>query len=191
MLGITDDNTKKKAKYGKRKRRGVTFNDEECIINPEDVDPNVGRFRNLVQTTVVPAKRGHYETNYIGYSTATTTTSASEMAKHLHPASLLPRLYQDLPPAAGDASSSAGKTNVASGSGYSMDIESTSVSPVLGSKFGLMLPNPAPDVDPATDSTTMPAPSLAFGVSQQSTIFFNSHGSSVSHIIHAYFIVHF
>lgn len=28
------------------------------IINPEDVDPNVGRFRNLVSTVVIPAKVG-------------------------------------------------------------------------------------------------------------------------------------
>jgi nuclear inhibitor of protein phosphatase 1 len=41
----------------KQKRKGVVFNDEEQIINPEDVDPTIGRFRNLVQTTVfIPNK---------------------------------------------------------------------------------------------------------------------------------------
>ena len=42
----------------KRKRRvaHVRFNEEEDIINPEDIDPSVGRFRNLVQTTVIPKK---------------------------------------------------------------------------------------------------------------------------------------
>lgn len=35
------------------KRKCVVFNDEEDIINPEDVDPSIGRFRNLVQTTIV------------------------------------------------------------------------------------------------------------------------------------------
>ena len=42
----------------KRKRRNahVRFNEEEDVINPEDIDPSVGRFRNLVQTTVIPAK---------------------------------------------------------------------------------------------------------------------------------------
>ena len=34
----------------------VTFNEEEIIINPEDIDPSVGRFRNLVETTVIPKK---------------------------------------------------------------------------------------------------------------------------------------
>uniref|UniRef100_A0A672R4H3 Protein phosphatase 1, regulatory subunit 8a n=1 Tax=Sinocyclocheilus grahami TaxID=75366 RepID=A0A672R4H3_SINGR len=42
----------------KRKRRSsrVSFSEEEEIINPEDVDPSVGRFRNMVQTAVVPIK---------------------------------------------------------------------------------------------------------------------------------------
>jgi len=34
----------------------VRFCDEEDIINPEDIDPTIGRFRNLVQTTVIPKK---------------------------------------------------------------------------------------------------------------------------------------
>ena len=32
----------------------VSFNEDEEIINPEDIDPSIGRFRNLVQTTVIP-----------------------------------------------------------------------------------------------------------------------------------------
>ncbi|KRZ10243.1 Translocation protein SEC63 -like protein [Trichinella zimbabwensis] len=43
----------------KRKAKCVSFVDEEEIINPEDVDPNVGRFRNLVQTAVIPKKKQH------------------------------------------------------------------------------------------------------------------------------------
>lgn len=79
MLGITDDVKMKKNKNNKRKRRNVTFNDEECIINPEDVDPNVGRFRNLIQTTVVPTKRSRIENNYMGYSTLSSVSSSSGM----------------------------------------------------------------------------------------------------------------
>ncbi|XP_041436856.1 protein phosphatase 1 regulatory subunit 8 L homeolog isoform X1 [Xenopus laevis] len=43
----------------KRKRRNsrVTFNEDDEVINPEDVDPSVGRFRNMVQTAVVPVKK--------------------------------------------------------------------------------------------------------------------------------------
>ena len=39
------------------KRAHITFNEDEEVINPEDIDPSVGRFRNLVQTTVIPTKR--------------------------------------------------------------------------------------------------------------------------------------
>ena len=35
----------------------ITFNEEEIIINPEDVDPSVGRFRNMVESTIIPKKR--------------------------------------------------------------------------------------------------------------------------------------
>nr|XP_023421442.1 nuclear inhibitor of protein phosphatase 1 isoform X2 [Cavia porcellus] len=41
----------------KRKNSRVTFSDDDEIINPEDVDPSVGRFRNMVQTAVVPVKK--------------------------------------------------------------------------------------------------------------------------------------
>ena len=34
----------------------VHFNDIEEVINPEDVDPTIGRFRNLVQETFIPNK---------------------------------------------------------------------------------------------------------------------------------------
>lgn len=57
----------------KRKRKGVTFNEEDDVINPEDVDPSVGRFRNLVQTTVViPKKRKLDQTgaSHLGIDTA-------------------------------------------------------------------------------------------------------------------------
>ena len=58
MLGIADDdNSVKNAPGVKRKKRSITFNDEEEVINPEDIDPNVGRFRNLVHTSlVIPTK---------------------------------------------------------------------------------------------------------------------------------------
>ncbi len=51
MLGIAED----KGKKGKRRIR-ITFNEEEEVINPEDIDPSVGRFRNMVESTVVPRK---------------------------------------------------------------------------------------------------------------------------------------
>jgi nuclear inhibitor of protein phosphatase 1 len=54
MLGIPDEEIRPTSR--KRKKKGVVFNEEEEVINPEDVDPSVGRFRNLIQSTVVPSK---------------------------------------------------------------------------------------------------------------------------------------
>lgn len=64
MLGIPDE---VKRPGSKRKNKSVTFNDDEEIINPEDVDPSVGRFRNLVQTTVIPSSKVRFEPcwNYV------------------------------------------------------------------------------------------------------------------------------
>ncbi|CAI2321484.1 unnamed protein product [Caenorhabditis sp. 36 PRJEB53466] len=48
------------ARRKKRPRGNVAFLEEEEIINPEDVDPSVGRFRNLVTTAIIstnPNKR--------------------------------------------------------------------------------------------------------------------------------------
>lgn len=50
----------------KPKRKSVSFNDEEEVINPEDIDSSIGRFRNLVQTTIViPNKVNHFEYIFI------------------------------------------------------------------------------------------------------------------------------
>lgn len=45
-----------KLMYNRRQKNNVHFNDADEIINPEDVDPSVGRFRNLVQETFIPNK---------------------------------------------------------------------------------------------------------------------------------------
>lgn len=178
MLGITDDSGMKKvcklslfssthfnneisiwrlfsqsANKTKRKRRSVTFNDEEIIINPEDVDPAIGRFRNMIQTTVVPTKRTKYE-NHMGVSSQPAPTSFDGV-KHMHPSAYLAQfyqelpsthLYQDLPP----TSSSGGDGDhqkINSSTGFDGDIMASMTN--IGSKLGLVLPNPAPDVAPA------------------------------------------
>ncbi|CAJ0574040.1 unnamed protein product, partial [Mesorhabditis spiculigera] len=41
------------ARRKKRPRGNVAFIEEEDVINPEDVDPTIGRFRNLVTTAVI------------------------------------------------------------------------------------------------------------------------------------------
>ncbi|EDV98131.1 nuclear inhibitor of protein phosphatase 1 [Drosophila grimshawi] len=183
MLGIADDNNLRKQNALKqgRKRRNVTFNDEEIIINPEDVDPNVGRFRNLVQTTVVPAKRSRYEPNHMGLHTGGNVINANAVSAlaashqmfqqsivemkqqqqqqqqqqqhHQLPSSTsqstahspVNSLYQGLPASAYDA--------VQHKSSSSSEFEP--ISPMgIGSKLGIMLPNPAPDVTPIFEELT-------------------------------------
>ena len=39
-----------------KKRKSVTWNNEEDVINPEDVDPSIGKFRNSCSVTIIPAK---------------------------------------------------------------------------------------------------------------------------------------
>ncbi|XP_013101895.1 nuclear inhibitor of protein phosphatase 1 [Stomoxys calcitrans] len=160
MLGIVDDIRKNK---NSRKRRNVTFNDEEIIINPEDIDPNVGRFRNLVQSTVVPAKRARYDGSNIGIAPSPVTHANNhqifqhnyqEHAKNLQTPSSptsstaqnnTPSLYQGLPAASHE--SLAGRNDITGPL-------------VIGAKLGLLLPNPAPDVTPVINEPT-PASSSA------------------------------
>lgn len=93
MLGISDD-VEKRNKSRKRKRHSVSFNEDEEIINPEDIDPSIGRFRNLVQTTIVPTSNKRIK---LGESLGVPHgTSEFKVPKVLHH----PQhdLYNDLPP---------------------------------------------------------------------------------------------
>lgn len=135
MLGIAEDTSFKRNSKSKRKRRSIQFNEDEIIINPEDVDPSVGRFRNLINSTVIPTKRFKME-NSIGIP------STSESAKHYHSTSFMPHLlYQGLPPSSADKNESS-----------DVDMEAPSQMSNLGSKLGLLLPNPAPEVVPTNDN---------------------------------------
>lgn len=44
-------------KFPKRKRKSVIFAEREEVINPEDIDSSVGRFRNMISVEVIPNKR--------------------------------------------------------------------------------------------------------------------------------------
>ena len=44
------------SKLPRRKRKSVGFADREEVINPEDVDASVGRFRNMISVEVIPSK---------------------------------------------------------------------------------------------------------------------------------------
>ncbi|XP_035283696.1 nuclear inhibitor of protein phosphatase 1-like isoform X2 [Anguilla anguilla] len=126
----------------KRKRRNsrVTFSDEEEIINPEDVDPSVGRFRNMVQTAVVPIKKKKVEVHGgLGLE-----DGAARRTQNI-PFGVGGGLYGDLPPASqeADAHPAAGQGGAA----------------ILGG-LPLPFPNPAPEVD-LSPSTAQPPVTLA------------------------------
>ncbi len=53
MVGISEKDLSHKRK---QHPLSISFADEEEIINPEDIDPTIGRFRNMVQTTIIPTK---------------------------------------------------------------------------------------------------------------------------------------
>ena len=44
----------------KKKRKTVIINEEEQVINPEDIDPSVGKFRNLIQSSIVIPNKVNY-----------------------------------------------------------------------------------------------------------------------------------
>ncbi|EDW92206.1 nuclear inhibitor of protein phosphatase 1 [Drosophila yakuba] len=167
MLGIDDDTNMRKQNALKqgRRSRNVTFNDEEIVINPEDVDPNVGRFRNLVQTTVVPAKRARYDVNHMGIHSGNSSLSSANAA-HVHQMfqqSLVDMKHQqqqhrEMPPPNAVLHSPTnslyqGLPAETHGKG---DLEP--ISPLtIGSKLGLLLPNPAPEVLPVYDEAVEPS----------------------------------
>ncbi|XP_036334238.1 nuclear inhibitor of protein phosphatase 1 [Rhagoletis pomonella] len=200
MLGIADDNLRKQnaAKHSGRKRRNVTFNDEEIIINPEDVDPTVGRFRNLVQTTVVPAKRARFDSGgQMGIqstpsggailSNAALSSSGStahqmfqqslaELKQQVSSAPLSPSsLYQGLPASVHDSHPNPSlKFNSSS-----TDFDITPIA--MGTKLGLLLPNPAPDVTPVVAEPSPVKPLMGVGAAQRlgqanANLRFDPHG---------------
>ncbi|KAK6622532.1 hypothetical protein RUM44_002344 [Polyplax serrata] len=128
MLGISEDEMRGPPR--KKKRRGITWNEEEEIINPEDVDPSVGRFRNLVHTTVIPSRKHRMEVSG-GLTSGLVNTEDRVSVKHLPTSALMPSLYDNLP----------AEQSIC---GTSTSIQFSSA---LATRLGLTLPNPAPDVD--------------------------------------------
>jgi len=127
MLGISADEAKRP------RRIRITFKEDEDVINPEDVDPTIGRFRNMIQTTVIPRKRPAEKTETAddewasfklatSASSSTATPSPSKKAAFTSP-NKHQGLYDDLPTGVGLFATS------------------------LSTKLGIPLPNPAPDID--------------------------------------------
>ncbi|XP_062846025.1 protein phosphatase 1, regulatory subunit 8a isoform X2 [Trichomycterus rosablanca] len=129
----------------KRKRRSsrVSFSEDDEIINPEDIDPSVGRFRNMVQTAVIPLKKKKAE----GHGGLGVEDSMARRFQNFPRSS---GLYGDLPPASHEA-------------GIQDSIHQTGTALLSG--IPQPFPNPAPEVDftaaiaqPAVMLNPSPAP---------------------------------
>ncbi|KAH7947073.1 hypothetical protein HPB52_007504 [Rhipicephalus sanguineus] len=125
MLGIPDEELKPPNR--KQKNLSVKFNEEEDVINPEDVDPSIGRFRNLVHTAVIPKKKAKMDTG----DPLSTLLPDSDKSSHMHPFSKPESTH--------------------------VSHLSTIFSPMLSAKLGLHLPNPAPEIEPAGAPLENPA----------------------------------
>jgi len=140
MLGISDgDGPGGGGPAKKRRKIRIQFNEEEDVINPEDVDPSIGRFRNMVETTVILKKRPYGSTNDLGLMgnpnssrSDSSSSSSKRMASHglTSPTKFGPDagLYDDMDSGLHQ-------------SGPSLFASS------LSSKLGIPLPNPAPEID--------------------------------------------
>ncbi|XP_066999381.1 nuclear inhibitor of protein phosphatase 1 [Anabrus simplex] len=157
MLGIPDEEIRPTSR--KRKKKLLTFSEEEEVINPEDVDPSVGRFRNMIHTTVIPNKRQRMD----GVGPTSGLTGGAEdrltLMKHLHPSAIMSHLYQDLPPEGQAGGVGAAASSVGAGSAVGGANNPLLFSSALASRLGLALPNPAPEVEmapPPLPPTVMP-----------------------------------
>jgi len=112
----------------KRRKIHITFNEEEEVINPEDVDPSIGRFRNMVQTTVIPKAARHQES---GFGLNHPSSDHKRLQVVSPGGTVKPGLYDD--------------------------VETGVFSTTLSSSLGLSLPNPAPDIDMGVTSTGPPS----------------------------------
>ncbi|XP_026805552.1 nuclear inhibitor of protein phosphatase 1 [Rhopalosiphum maidis] len=148
MLGISDDALKTKRK----RTRGVHFNEDEQIINPEDIDPSVGRFRNLIRTTVIPNKKFKDGMGFAIDQNSANGQNKNYMKNMIPGAHLHNSLYSDIPGPDGDNKQH----------GFLSSI---------GNRLGMNLPNPAPDVDinPSIEEIAVPNPVVSEKVEPAST----------------------
>ncbi|KAM4567398.1 protein phosphatase 1, regulatory subunit 8b [Fundulus diaphanus] len=132
ILTIEEGNLEIQRPKRKRKNSRVTFSEEDSIINPEDIDPSVGRFRNMVQTAVIPMKKRRFDSQ--------NTLGLDDLAsKRIHAYSLGGGLYGDLPPTSHENKPTGAPGGAAMQGG-----------------LPLPFPNPAPEVDLAPEAPQPP-----------------------------------
>lgn len=127
VLGIANIDLPHLPSKRSRPSKSVTFKEEEDIINPEDVDPTVGKFRNLVQSAVIPSackKKKLSDDPYSFYSIdpSASTSSSTKIAFHI------------TRPDHSDAVKSDEDFNPL-------------ISKSLSLRLGIQLPNPTPDIE--------------------------------------------
>lgn len=148
-LGISDNFIAKKGS----KRKRVHFNEDEIVINPEDIDDSIGKFRNLIQSTVVPmsSKRMRLDGSNSSFSFPSTPQIEHKHILH-HPIISAPNLYAGLPSTSNDPIS---------------EPHNDDSFGLYASKLLPALPNPAPEIEVTSKplSTTTP---LQFKTPQQS-----------------------
>lgn len=117
----------------KNKRKRVHFNEDEIIINPEDIDDSIGKFRNLVHSTVVvgSTKRMRMEGSSNSFSFPSAPQLEQKQILH-HPIISAPNLYAGLPSTSSSAHESADLNEP-------YGVYSSSLLPAL--------PNPAPEIE--------------------------------------------
>lgn len=128
-LGIAETFVAKKGS----KRKRVHFNEDEIVINPEDIDDTIGKFRNLVQSTVVPVS--HKRMRFDGSSGGSFSFPAPQHVEHKnilhHPIISAPTLYAGLPSTSSELLSEAHDDSFG----------------LYSSKLLPSLPNPAPEIE--------------------------------------------
>lgn len=158
MLGIDKDGEIIKPATA-MKRKSVSFNEEEDVINPEDVDPTVGRFRNLVSSTIVipnqPNKRARLDS---GVSISQTSFS------------FLPRIN---PAPSIVSSSSSSSASSAPSSSYSNNF-------LTAKSLGIHLPSPAPEPTTAESTSIAVDEHLESSSSEAATLYDDEVMASLS-----------
>merc|ERR1711933_472654 len=60
-IGLNISDIEKTCQSQKKKCTKVNFKSNEIVINPEDVDPTVGKFQNMIETKFIPnIDNSHY-----------------------------------------------------------------------------------------------------------------------------------